>query len=172
MSRPCTVCLSEARPEIDQRLRGGEPFRNVAKQFALSAAAVYRHRRNHLTPRAGGALPAGVVTESIPDDGDGEWLPPGVDVDVPGVGKGRVYGLEYLPERVRARLLGSDRTQPVEDAAQRAQVLRLAAAVGFPRLVLSSGRNILPGASGWQAFTAEAEEKALIEALEALQAVS
>ncbi len=101
MSRRCSVCTSEAVEQVNRRLRDGEPFRNVAKQFALSAAAVYRHQRNHLAPRAGGALPAGVVTESTTDD---EGLPPGMDLDIPGIGRGTLHGAEFLPDNVRQRL--------------------------------------------------------------------
>ncbi len=48
MPRICTVCDHSERTAIDTALVGGEANRFIAKRFALSAAAVQRHRANHL----------------------------------------------------------------------------------------------------------------------------
>lgn len=46
MPRTCTVCPHADRQAIDSAVLSGESFRNIAKQFALSAAALYRHREH------------------------------------------------------------------------------------------------------------------------------
>jgi hypothetical protein len=46
--RSCTVCTHEARKEIDRALVAGEPFRNIAERFGTSAAALHRHKADHL----------------------------------------------------------------------------------------------------------------------------
>ena len=48
MPRRCTVCQHPDRDEIDARLIGGQPLRNIAKQFGVSATALYRHKTGHL----------------------------------------------------------------------------------------------------------------------------
>lgn len=49
MPRTCTVCGHAQRSEIDQALATGSgTLRNIAKQFGLSAAALLRHKRDHL----------------------------------------------------------------------------------------------------------------------------
>lgn len=51
MPRTCTVCTHAARPEIDGALLSGDSLRNIAKQFSLSAAALNRHKKEHLSER-------------------------------------------------------------------------------------------------------------------------
>jgi hypothetical protein len=48
MSRRCTVCDHPERHSIDEVLVTGAPYRSVAKRFALSESAVYRHKTDHL----------------------------------------------------------------------------------------------------------------------------
>ena len=48
MPRRCTVCNHPERNGIDQALVTGAPYRSVAKRFALSESAVYRHKTEHL----------------------------------------------------------------------------------------------------------------------------
>src|SRR5215208_761205 len=48
MPRRCTVCDHTQRHGIDEALVGGNPYRSVAKRFALSESAVYRHKTEHL----------------------------------------------------------------------------------------------------------------------------
>lgn len=48
MPRRCTVCDHPERHSIDETLVTGAPYRSVAKQFALSESAVYRHKTEHL----------------------------------------------------------------------------------------------------------------------------
>lgn len=47
----CTICRSQQRPEIDAALVAGDSLRGVAKRFGVSAAAVFRHKRDHLASR-------------------------------------------------------------------------------------------------------------------------
>src|SRR5260370_40614081 len=46
MPRTCTVCPNPHRDEIDRRLRDGAPLRNIAKQFSLSSASLFRHNKH------------------------------------------------------------------------------------------------------------------------------
>lgn len=48
MTRVCTVCRHPNRPAIDEALVRGEPMRAVADRYALSEAAVRRHKAEHL----------------------------------------------------------------------------------------------------------------------------
>ncbi len=48
MPRPCTVCDHSERTAIDRALVAGEAMRNVAERFAISFAALQRHKANHL----------------------------------------------------------------------------------------------------------------------------
>ena len=48
MPRTCTVCNHRDREEIDSALLGGEAFRNLAKRFATSPTALFRHKRQHI----------------------------------------------------------------------------------------------------------------------------
>jgi hypothetical protein len=46
MPRTCTVCPHPRRDEIDRRLLDGAPLRNIAKQFSLSSASLFRHNKH------------------------------------------------------------------------------------------------------------------------------
>ena len=48
MPGKCTVCTHEARAEIERALVAGEAFRNIAERFGTSAAALHRHKADHL----------------------------------------------------------------------------------------------------------------------------
>ena len=49
MGRNCTICVHEARYEIDRALAAGERYRNITERYApLSVAAVSRHAAAHL----------------------------------------------------------------------------------------------------------------------------
>jgi len=48
MPRICTVCDHPERTAIDRALVAGEVMRNVAERFAISFAALQRHKANHL----------------------------------------------------------------------------------------------------------------------------
>jgi hypothetical protein len=48
MPRTCTVCRSKHADEINSALIAGEPLRNIARRFETSAAAVFRHGRDHI----------------------------------------------------------------------------------------------------------------------------
>jgi hypothetical protein len=46
MPRTCTVCRHTHRYQIDLRLLDGAPLRNIAKQFSLSSASLFRHNKH------------------------------------------------------------------------------------------------------------------------------
>lgn len=49
MPRTCTVCSHPEREAIDRELVAGEAsFRNIAERFSVSAAALHRHKVDHL----------------------------------------------------------------------------------------------------------------------------
>ena len=46
MPRTCTTCSHPHRDEIDRRLLDGAPLRNIAKQFSVSSASLFRHNKH------------------------------------------------------------------------------------------------------------------------------
>jgi hypothetical protein len=46
MPRTCTTCTHPHRDEIDRRLLDGAPLRNIAKQFSVSYANLFRHNKH------------------------------------------------------------------------------------------------------------------------------
>jgi len=46
MPRTCTVCPHPHRDHIDRRLLDGAPLRNIAKQFSVSSASLFRHNKH------------------------------------------------------------------------------------------------------------------------------
>ena len=46
MPRTCTVCPHPHGEEIDRRLLEGTPLRNIAKQFSVSSANLFRHNKH------------------------------------------------------------------------------------------------------------------------------
>ena len=50
MARHCTICASEHRDEIDRALVLGESSYAIASRFAVSASAVQRHSKRHVSP--------------------------------------------------------------------------------------------------------------------------
>jgi hypothetical protein len=50
MPRSCTVCNHPDRAEIDRELSSGVAMSLIASVYAVSPAAVRRHRTNHLLP--------------------------------------------------------------------------------------------------------------------------
>jgi hypothetical protein len=46
MSRTCTLCPHLHRDDIERRLLEGAPLRNIAKQFSLSSASLFRHNKH------------------------------------------------------------------------------------------------------------------------------
>lgn len=45
--RPCTVCHSKGRREIERRVARGEPAGSLSREFAVSDDAIERHMKNH-----------------------------------------------------------------------------------------------------------------------------
>jgi hypothetical protein len=56
MPRNCNVCRHAQRHEIEQDLRAGLPYRDVARRYSISKDAVSRHRANHVSLDATPAL--------------------------------------------------------------------------------------------------------------------
>jgi len=48
MARPCTICTSSERAEIEREMLSGTPNRRVAAQHGVSEQAVRRHGEQHL----------------------------------------------------------------------------------------------------------------------------
>ncbi len=48
MAQVCTICRHSKRDEIDSALIGGESFRNIAKRYGTSTAALFRHKASDL----------------------------------------------------------------------------------------------------------------------------
>jgi hypothetical protein len=48
MPQTCTICRHEKRDDIDRALLDGESFRNIAGRTATSAAALCRHKAQHI----------------------------------------------------------------------------------------------------------------------------
>jgi hypothetical protein len=46
MPRTCTTCTHAHRDEIDGLLLAGTPLRNIAKQFSVSSANLFRHNKH------------------------------------------------------------------------------------------------------------------------------
>lgn len=44
MPRPCSLCQSPQRTEIDAALASGVSYRNIAEQFRISLSAISRHK--------------------------------------------------------------------------------------------------------------------------------
>lgn len=51
MPRPCTVCVSKSRGEIEAALIESVPFRHIAARYGTSTGALQRHANDHLPAR-------------------------------------------------------------------------------------------------------------------------
>lgn len=49
MGRICTICASESRDEIDACIVSGESSYSLADRFGVSASAIQRHAKRHLS---------------------------------------------------------------------------------------------------------------------------
>jgi len=56
MSGKCTICVHEHRHQIEIGLVYHVPMRVLAARFRVSLDAVWRHKRNHLTPELAAAI--------------------------------------------------------------------------------------------------------------------
>lgn len=50
MPQTCSICRSPRRKAVDAALVAGESLRSIAKRFGTSQSAVFRHRKNDLSP--------------------------------------------------------------------------------------------------------------------------
>lgn len=65
MARPCTVCTHDKRREIDAALVAGQTSNTrIASQFAITEAAIRRHRAAHLPARLAQAQAAVEVAQA------------------------------------------------------------------------------------------------------------
>jgi hypothetical protein len=48
MPQTCTVCRQPNVAEIERAIVGGEPLRDIARQYGVSKDAVARHKSDHL----------------------------------------------------------------------------------------------------------------------------
>jgi hypothetical protein len=48
MTRSCKICRHPKRDDIEADLRGGTPYRDIARRHGVSKDAVSRHRANHI----------------------------------------------------------------------------------------------------------------------------
>jgi hypothetical protein len=56
MSRKCVTCQHTKRGEIDRRLAGGEPGKQVAQDYGLNPSSLHRHRVNCLKLASSNAI--------------------------------------------------------------------------------------------------------------------
>jgi hypothetical protein len=49
MPRTCTICTHPERAEIESQIVAGVPYRNIAKQYGNSPAALVRHVSEHIS---------------------------------------------------------------------------------------------------------------------------
>jgi hypothetical protein len=56
MSRKCSTCQHVKRAEIDRRLAGGEPGKQVALDYGLNPSSLHRHRVNCLKLASSNAI--------------------------------------------------------------------------------------------------------------------
>ncbi len=64
MPRMCTVCTHSDRAAIDTALVGGEALRGIARIFAVSDDALYRHKRDHVPASMARAQDAADVAQA------------------------------------------------------------------------------------------------------------
>jgi len=64
MPRTCTICTHNSGPAIDKALVRREPYRNIAKRFSVSQAALSRHLNEHLVPLLAKATEAEEISEA------------------------------------------------------------------------------------------------------------
>lgn len=62
MPRKCTICEHPQREAIDKALVANDSFRNIAERFAISVAALTRHKARHLP---GGLLKSEAVRQDV-----------------------------------------------------------------------------------------------------------
>ena len=49
MARTCTICKHNQRDAIESALIDGQPYRNIAERFAVSATALHRHKARDIS---------------------------------------------------------------------------------------------------------------------------
>src|SRR6516165_8237043 len=97
MSRKCSTCQHIKRAEIDRRLAGGEPGRQVALDYGLNPSSVHRHRVNCLRLASSNAIMKDIARGKAV-----ERLPHRVEPGDGGLGLSLFFGL--LDDLVEPRL--------------------------------------------------------------------
>ena len=64
MPRHCSVCDHPKQAVIDASLVNGEPFRDIARRYRLTASSIHRHRQSHLPEQLVRAEAAREVSKS------------------------------------------------------------------------------------------------------------
>ena len=62
--RKCSICEHKERREIDRLLISGTPYRKISKRFSVSAAALSRHKNQHIPAALSKAREAEVVADA------------------------------------------------------------------------------------------------------------
>ena len=70
MPRNCTVCRHVKRREIEDDLRAGLSYRDVARQYGLSKDGVSRHRASHVPLHTAPALATATKIMALLDDAE------------------------------------------------------------------------------------------------------
>ena len=65
MPRTCKVCHHPERLDIEADLRGGIPYRDIARRHNLSKDTVSRHRANHMSRHTPTGLTAAKEIEAL-----------------------------------------------------------------------------------------------------------
>ena len=50
LGRPCNVCRSFKREEIEEAIYASQPISQISRRFTVSTHSLYRHIRNHAAP--------------------------------------------------------------------------------------------------------------------------
>ena len=64
MPRPCSICTNPDRAALDTALVSGEPLRGIARRFAVSEDALFRHRSDHIPAHVATAKAAAEVAQA------------------------------------------------------------------------------------------------------------
>ena len=61
----CTACEHKQRANVDLALTHSVPIRTISRRFGISRDALYRHKRNHLSPQLRAAILSAVHPSEI-----------------------------------------------------------------------------------------------------------
>ena len=64
MKQSCSICSHASRRAIDAAICGKKPYRQIAREFAVTLSTISRHR-NHLGRPSEGAEPTNALLEAV-----------------------------------------------------------------------------------------------------------